>query len=250
MSLIPRVVVGVWLSLAQPRVGSAFVGSPSSLARSFASSSSVPLPRERGGGSGGGPSSDGGGARSRVRAWGRRRRAKAPPKPVSPMIGVEIDVTIERVTNLGEGVARLPAPDGTFSYFVSCSRSIEVATRSYITTQTLSLPRRVSSAWTGSRFDVNNRALLCSALFAGRVVLVPFTMPGEAVRARVYRDGGSFLGADLVHVTAPAPARIAPACALFGTCGGCQYVFRFHSCGVLLFSSSRRSARQFGVLLA
>lgn len=58
---------------------------------------------------------------------------------------------------------------------------------------------------------------------AGWVVMVPFTLPGERVRARVYRNHRNFSEADLVAVLTPAPERIAPRCELFGRCGGCQY---------------------------
>ena len=57
----------------------------------------------------------------------------------------------------------------------------------------------------------------------GWVVMVPFALPGERVRARVFRNHPNYSEADLVAVLAPAPDRVAPACPLFGTCGGCQY---------------------------
>ena len=57
----------------------------------------------------------------------------------------------------------------------------------------------------------------------GWVVMVPFTLPGERVRARVFRNHKNFSEADLVAVLAPSPHRVAPGCPLFGTCGGCQY---------------------------
>jgi len=55
------------------------------------------------------------------------------------------------------------------------------------------------------------------------VVFVPSTIPGERVRARVYRNHKSHSDADLVEVLDPSPERIEPGCPLFGTCGGCQY---------------------------
>jgi 23S rRNA (uracil1939-C5)-methyltransferase/tRNA (uracil-5-)-methyltransferase len=58
---------------------------------------------------------------------------------------------------------------------------------------------------------------------AGWVVMVPFTLPGEKVRARVYRNHKNFSEADLLEVLTPSPHRVAPRCALFGQCGGCQY---------------------------
>ncbi|MDP2136589.1 MAG: class I SAM-dependent RNA methyltransferase [Candidatus Didemnitutus sp.] len=57
----------------------------------------------------------------------------------------------------------------------------------------------------------------------GWVVMVPFTLPGERVRARVYRNHKNYSEADLLRILTPAPERIAPRCALFGQCGGCQY---------------------------
>ena len=55
------------------------------------------------------------------------------------------------------------------------------------------------------------------------VVMVPFTLPGEKVRARVYRNHKNFSEADLITVLNPSPNRVSPHCPLFGTCGGCQY---------------------------
>jgi tRNA/tmRNA/rRNA uracil-C5-methylase (TrmA/RlmC/RlmD family) len=55
------------------------------------------------------------------------------------------------------------------------------------------------------------------------VVMVPFTLPGERVRARVYRNHRNFSEADLLEVLAPSPHRVAPPCPVFGVCGGCQY---------------------------
>lgn len=58
---------------------------------------------------------------------------------------------------------------------------------------------------------------------SGWVVMVPFTLPGERVRARVFRNHKNFSEADLVEVLAPSPDRVTPQCPLFGRCGGCQY---------------------------
>jgi 23S rRNA (uracil1939-C5)-methyltransferase len=56
----------------------------------------------------------------------------------------------------------------------------------------------------------------------GVAVRVPFTIPGERVRARVWRRDAAGAEADLLEVLTPSPQRIAPACPLFGECGGCQ----------------------------
>ncbi len=55
------------------------------------------------------------------------------------------------------------------------------------------------------------------------VVMVPFTLPGERVKVRVFRNHKNFSEADLVEVLTPSPHRITPRCELFGRCGGCQY---------------------------
>lgn len=57
----------------------------------------------------------------------------------------------------------------------------------------------------------------------GWVVFVPFALPGERVRCRIYRNHKNYSNADLVEVLEPSPDRVAPACPLFGSCGGCQY---------------------------
>ena len=57
----------------------------------------------------------------------------------------------------------------------------------------------------------------------GWVVFVPFSLPGEWVKARVFRNDKSFSQADLIEVIEPSPDRVAPGCPLFGDCGGCQY---------------------------
>ncbi len=57
----------------------------------------------------------------------------------------------------------------------------------------------------------------------GWVVFVPFCLPGEKVRVRVFRNDKNCSQADLIEVLEPSPERIASRCSLFGTCGGCQY---------------------------
>jgi 23S rRNA (uracil1939-C5)-methyltransferase/tRNA (uracil-5-)-methyltransferase len=55
------------------------------------------------------------------------------------------------------------------------------------------------------------------------VVMVPFALPGERVRARIFRNHKNYSEADLVAVVTPSPHRVPPRCPLFGRCGGCQY---------------------------
>jgi len=49
------------------------------------------------------------------------------------------------------------------------------------------------------------------------IVYVPFSLPGEQVRARVAGDR-----AEIAELLTPSAARIEPACRHFGRCGGCQ----------------------------
>jgi tRNA/tmRNA/rRNA uracil-C5-methylase (TrmA/RlmC/RlmD family) len=55
------------------------------------------------------------------------------------------------------------------------------------------------------------------------VVMVPFALPGERVKARVFRNHKNYSEADVVTVLTPSPQRVVPLCPLFGRCGGCQY---------------------------
>lgn len=55
------------------------------------------------------------------------------------------------------------------------------------------------------------------------VVMVPFTLPGERARVRIFRNQKNFSEADLVTVLTPSPHRVSPVCPLFARCGGCQY---------------------------
>lgn len=57
----------------------------------------------------------------------------------------------------------------------------------------------------------------------GKVVFVPFTIPGERVLVRIVRQKKNFAEAELLEVLEPSPMRQAPKCAVFGRCGGCAY---------------------------
>lgn len=99
----------------------------------------------------------------------------------------EIELEISTLTNLGSGLGRIVLPDAT-------APAAPVAAAEADT--------RAQSGW---------------------VVMVPFTLPGERVRARVFRNHKNFSEADLVEVLTPSPHRVTPGCPLFGRCGGCQY---------------------------
>lgn len=57
----------------------------------------------------------------------------------------------------------------------------------------------------------------------GWVVMVPFVIPGERVRARIFRNFSNYSDADLLEVQEASPDRVEPGCPLFQKCGGCQY---------------------------
>ncbi len=56
-----------------------------------------------------------------------------------------------------------------------------------------------------------------------KVVLTPFVLPGEMVRAEIDRAKNDLWRGRLIEVLQPSPARIAPGCPYFERCGGCQY---------------------------
>jgi 23S rRNA (uracil1939-C5)-methyltransferase/tRNA (uracil-5-)-methyltransferase len=95
----------------------------------------------------------------------------------------EIELQIATLTNLGLGLGRVPLPGSPPS-------------------TPNSQPAQPPGGW---------------------VVMVPFTLPGEKVRVRVYRNHKNYSEADLLEVLTPSPHRVEPRCTLFGRCGGCQY---------------------------
>ena len=108
----------------------------------------------------------------------------------------EIELEIATLTNLGVGLGRVPLAD-----------SLGLGTCD------LELP----AATTGS-------SALHSFSEGGWVVMVPFALPGERVRALVFRNHKNYSEADLIAVLTPSPHRVlSPRCPLFGRCGGCQY---------------------------
>jgi 23S rRNA (uracil1939-C5)-methyltransferase len=57
----------------------------------------------------------------------------------------------------------------------------------------------------------------------GKVVLTPFVLPGEVVRAETDRAKNDLWRGRLLEVLQPSASRIAPGCPYFQRCGGCQY---------------------------
>jgi 23S rRNA (uracil1939-C5)-methyltransferase len=57
----------------------------------------------------------------------------------------------------------------------------------------------------------------------GRAVFIPFTLPGEKVKARVKEEKKGFVMAEVLEILQPSPQRIVPRCPHYGMCGGCHY---------------------------
>ena len=58
---------------------------------------------------------------------------------------------------------------------------------------------------------------------SGRVVLVPYVLPGEEVRIETVREKKDLIEARAASIDEPAAERIEPACKYFTHCGGCHY---------------------------
>lgn len=59
--------------------------------------------------------------------------------------------------------------------------------------------------------------------YEGWVIMVPYVLPGEVARVKIYRNHKNYSEADLIKIIVPSEHRIVPKCSLFGVCGGCQY---------------------------
>jgi 23S rRNA (uracil1939-C5)-methyltransferase len=57
----------------------------------------------------------------------------------------------------------------------------------------------------------------------GKVVLTPYVLPGEVVRAEVERVKSDLFRGRLIQVTSPSASRVSPPCPFFLHCGGCHY---------------------------
>lgn len=78
-----------------------------------------------------------------------------------------------------------------------------------------------------SNFEVTVEKLVYGgdglARLEGRVVFVPYVLPGERVVARAEQEKPGMIRARMVELLDPSPERAAPPCPVFGRCGGCHY---------------------------
>jgi 23S rRNA (uracil1939-C5)-methyltransferase len=57
----------------------------------------------------------------------------------------------------------------------------------------------------------------------GKVVFVPFSVPGDHLLVRPVEEKKKFTRAEIVRILEPGPGRIAPVCSHFMKCGGCHW---------------------------
>lgn len=106
----------------------------------------------------------------------------------------EIEFEISTLTNLGVGLGRVPLAERVPAVAGSALDKADLA----------------AAGERGSREG-------------GWVVMCAFALPGERVRARVFRNHKNYSEADLVSVVRASPHRVPAPCIVFGRCGGCQY---------------------------
>jgi 23S rRNA (uracil1939-C5)-methyltransferase len=70
--------------------------------------------------------------------------------------------------------------------------------------------------------DLSSRGQGVGRTSEGLVVMVTGGVPGERVSARVVRLHNNRVDAEVVSILRPAPERVTPRCAHFGSCGGCS----------------------------
>ncbi|MCX7820445.1 MAG: hypothetical protein N2258_02085, partial [Brevinematales bacterium] len=56
-----------------------------------------------------------------------------------------------------------------------------------------------------------------------KVIFVRYALPGEKIKANIYRETTSYSVAEPIEIIEASPRRIKPLCPYFGLCGGCDY---------------------------
>ncbi|MBE9532273.1 MAG: 23S rRNA (uracil(1939)-C(5))-methyltransferase RlmD [Proteobacteria bacterium] len=57
----------------------------------------------------------------------------------------------------------------------------------------------------------------------GKVVFVPFSVPGDKLKVRITKEKKSFAEGVVEEIVAPSAERVEPKCPVFGVCGGCTW---------------------------
>ncbi len=63
----------------------------------------------------------------------------------------------------------------------------------------------------------------CIARQEGKVVFVPYLVPGERARIKLVTDKRGYARGEVVEVLEASPDRVSPPCRYFGTCSGCTW---------------------------
>lgn len=59
--------------------------------------------------------------------------------------------------------------------------------------------------------------------YKGKIVFLPYGIPGETVKAKIIKDEGDYYRAEIVEIIESSFYREKPPCKLFGICGGCSF---------------------------
>lgn len=59
--------------------------------------------------------------------------------------------------------------------------------------------------------------------YDGKIVFVPYAIPGETVKANIVKDEGDYYRAEIIDIIEPSFFRENPPCELFSKCGGCSF---------------------------
>ncbi len=58
---------------------------------------------------------------------------------------------------------------------------------------------------------------------SGKVVFVPYTLPGELVRVGIFEEYKDYARGMVLEIIEASPHRLTPPCRYYGVCGGCQF---------------------------
>jgi 23S rRNA (uracil1939-C5)-methyltransferase/tRNA (uracil-5-)-methyltransferase len=130
-----------------------------------------------------------------------------------------VELEIEGLSNLGEGIGRVELPAADVNNNDSKGAS-SLARGEESGGQVVE-----SNDSTGRRRRGDNEEERTKKKTTKFVVMVPGVIPGEKVLVKVWQNRRTHSVADLVKVLEPSPKRVTPLCPLFGECGGCQYQF-------------------------
>ena len=61
----------------------------------------------------------------------------------------------------------------------------------------------------------------CFTKIDGKVVFIPFAVPGETLEIEITESSGDYDNAIIRSIAVPSPHRVVPPCEFYGTCGGC-----------------------------